>query len=57
MVTKTIETTSRPRKADDSDYLVSKMIISIGDEDCEEEKVSSLMSSPKTMFKPTPRIE
>lgn len=53
MVIKTIDTTVRPRRAQDCDVLVSTATIYAGDDD---EQLARLASS-KASFKPTPKTE
>lgn len=53
MVTKTIETTARSRRAEDSDVLVSTVTIFAGDDD---EQLARIASS-KPILKPTSKSE
>lgn len=57
MVTKTIETTSRPRTSEDSNVLVSTVAICVGDDDPQLAKASASKSAATSMLTPTSKSE
>lgn len=57
MITKTIETTSRPRTSEDGDSLLSTVAICIGDEDHQLTRASASKSATTPMLKPSRKSE